>query len=333
VVFTRLTLGPSSVDPTRYISTEYASNSLVARYSTLTFAQEHSTLFRYRLKPLFGDWRETAQSELQFPGLPPNDYRLEVEARRGWDLWDQQPAVFAFAIRPPWWRTWWFVALLGMIPPVLVLLVSRQWHLRQERIRRELERLVAQRTAELDAARKQAELLATIDPLTGILNRRGFFERAERDLQIAHRRRSPIAVAIFDLDHFKRVNDTCGHAEGDRVLREAALVAKNSIRTTDLLGRIGGEEFMVVMPDTRPEDAVQVADRIRVTLSTMVFTGKPPQCITASFGIAGSATGYASMDGLQSVADKALYRAKNNGRNRVEVVIGEEQVVAEVVRR
>ena len=296
---------------------------MVARYSALAFAREHSVLFRYRLKPLFSDWHETSQSELQFPGLPANEYRLEVEARHGWNQWTQQPAVFAFAIRAPWWRSWWFIGLLGTIPPVLVIVISRQWQLRQHRIRYELEQMVAQRTSELEIARKQAELLATVDPLTGIYNRRGLFERAERDLQIAQRRGGAIAVAIFDLDYFKRVNDAYGHAEGDRVIREVASVAKNSIRATDLLGRIGGEEFLVVMPDTPPEDAMQVADRIRVALSAAVFTGEPPKCITASFGVAGSPTGAASMDGLQSAADKALYHAKNKGRNRVEMGVYE----------
>jgi hypothetical protein len=73
--------------------------------------------FRYRLQPLFGDWQETAQQELQFPGLPPNDYRLEVQARDASGPWTKQPAAFAFEIRPPWWRRWWFLGLLGLTPP------------------------------------------------------------------------------------------------------------------------------------------------------------------------------------------------------------------------
>ena len=81
VVFTQLTLGKTGVEKDSYISTSYTSNSLTARYSALTFAHESSVLFRYRLQPLFDDWRETSQQELQFPGLPPNDYRLEVQAR------------------------------------------------------------------------------------------------------------------------------------------------------------------------------------------------------------------------------------------------------------
>src|ERR1039458_6574184 len=99
VVFTELTLGKTGIDKDRYISTTYTSNALTARYSALSFAHESSVLFRYRLQPLFDDWRETSQQELQFPGLPPDDYRLAVQARDGLGPWSKQPAVFAFEIQ------------------------------------------------------------------------------------------------------------------------------------------------------------------------------------------------------------------------------------------
>lgn len=319
VIFTRLTLGKTQVEKDTYVSSGYDSNALTVRYSALLFARERSLLFRYRLLPFFSDWQETSDTELQFPGLPPNDYRLEVEARDGQGEWTQHPTVFAFDIRVPWWRTWWFIGLLALLPPALAIVISRQWQLRQQKIRRELERIVSERTAELEVARKRAELLATTDPLTGIYNRRGLLELAERDLQLARRKGRPFSVIIFDLDHFKRINDACGHAEGDRVLREVASVAKNTIRGTDLLGRVGGEEFMVVMPDTLGDDAFRVADRIRAVLSASVSTGESPKPVTASFGVAGSRLGAETLDCLQSYADKALYRAKNNGRNRVEI--------------
>jgi diguanylate cyclase (GGDEF)-like protein len=319
VVFTRLILGKHEVQRDSDISTDYASNSLVARYSALVFAREHSVIYRYRLQPVQNEWRQTRQPELQFPQLPPNNYRLEIEAGDGQGQWSTQPAVFAFEIRKPLWRTWWFLGLTALVPVAFVHLISRQRRLRQRQIRCELERLVAQRTTELEIARTQAELLATSDPLTGIFNRRGLFERAERDLQLAQRRASPVSVAIFDLDHFKRINDTCGHGEGDRVLHEIGSVLKSTVRATDLFGRIGGEEFMVVMPDTPPEEAVRVADRIRVALSAVVFAGRPPAPVTASFGVAGTPIGGGSLDSLQSAADAALYRAKRSGRDRVEL--------------
>jgi signal transduction histidine kinase/DNA-binding response OmpR family regulator len=157
VVFTQLTLGKTGVEKDGHISTNYASNALTARYSALTFAHEGSVLFRYRLQPLFGDWRETSQQELQFPGLPPADYRLEVQARNGLGLWSKPTAVFAFEIRPPWWRSWWFLALLGLTPPVMVLLILRQRQLRQNEIQRALEEAVKARTTELAQEKARVE--------------------------------------------------------------------------------------------------------------------------------------------------------------------------------
>jgi signal transduction histidine kinase len=157
VVFTQLTLGKTGVEKDSHISTSYASNSLTARYSALIFAHESSVLFRYRLRPLFGDWRETSQRELQFPGLPPDDYRLEVQARDGSGPWSNQSAIFAFEIRPPWWRTWWFLGLLGLTPPVIVLLILRQRDLRQKQHQRALEEAVMARTRELAQEKAHVE--------------------------------------------------------------------------------------------------------------------------------------------------------------------------------
>jgi signal transduction histidine kinase/CheY-like chemotaxis protein len=157
VVFTQLTLGKTDVEKESHISTSYASNSLTARYSALIFAHGSSVLFRYRLQPLFADWRETSQRELQFPGLPPDDYRLEVQARDGSGPWSNQSAIFAFGIRPPWWRTWWFLGLLGLTPPVIVLLFLRHRHLRQKQIQRALEEAVMARTRELAQEKAHVE--------------------------------------------------------------------------------------------------------------------------------------------------------------------------------
>ena len=158
IVFTRLTLGKNRVTQDSATSVGHASNSLVVRYSALSFARENSLLFRYRLPPLFSDWRDTSQTELDFPGLPPGDYRMEVQARDGWGRWSKQPAVFAFEIRPPWWRSWWFLALLGSLLPAIVVLILRRGNLREKRIRRKLEEAVTARTLELEQAKARAEL-------------------------------------------------------------------------------------------------------------------------------------------------------------------------------
>ncbi len=157
VVFTRLTLGKSRVEAGERRSTDYASNALTARYAALVYAHEGSVVFRYRLTPLFGDWRETVQTELQFPGLPPGNYRLELEARDASDGWSAWPASFAFEIRAPWWRTWWFLGLTGLLPPAVIALAVRRRHVRQERLRQTLEQAVAARTVELAQEKARVE--------------------------------------------------------------------------------------------------------------------------------------------------------------------------------
>jgi diguanylate cyclase (GGDEF)-like protein len=190
-------------------------------------------------------------------------------------------------------------------------------HRSLETRKEELERTVAYRTAELEAARKQAELLATIDPLTAILNRRGLLERAERDLELAIRSGNPLSAVIFDIDHLKKVNDTYGHSEGDRVLCEVVAAVRKAVRATDLFGRIGGEEFLLVMPNTSSEAAAQIAERMRAAIAQDVGAGPPRTPVTASFGVASVPERGVDLDWLQSAADAALYGAKHNGRNRV----------------
>lgn len=169
---------------------------------------------------------------------------------------------------------------------------------------------------------KHLEMLSKTDPLTGITNRREFFDALERELARADRRRAPLAVAILDLDHFKAVNDRHGHHAGDAVLVAAAGTLAGELRRNDVLARWGGEEFVLLLPDTDADGARVVAERCRAKLQAgpVDFEGKAIE-VTASFGVAARQTGAAaaSGDALVRAADEALYRAKREGRNRVEV--------------
>ena len=186
--------------------------------------------------------------------------------------------------------------------------------------RDELEQIVAKRTDELELARRQAELLATTDQLTGVLNRRGFLERAEHNLRLATRTGQQLSLALLDLDHFKQANDTHGHAEGDRVLRTVASLVNKTVRGTDILGRVGGEEFMLLMPNTPGAAAAQLAERIRQRIEEHFREGESPLRMTVSFGIAWVIREIDSLDALTLKADDALHRAKQKGRNRVELM-------------
>lgn len=161
---------------------------------------------------------------------------------------------------------------------------------------------------------------ASTDALTGMANRRHFLTLCEREMQRALRYGRPLTVAIFDVDLFKRINDGFGHATGDQVLRTIAQVTAATLRETDLAGRLGGEEFGLLLPETDLSGGADMAERLRVAIATAeVSAAGRPIPVTVSVGVATLEPDEASVDSLFARADAALYRAKDAGRDRVAV--------------
>ena len=173
-------------------------------------------------------------------------------------------------------------------------------------------------------AEEQLAYLATHDALTGVANRRHFFELAERELNRAQRYGQPVSAIMLDVDHFKKVNDTYGHAIGDQVLRAAAERCSENIRDIDILGRYGGEEFAIVLPATDLTVAQIVAERLRRCIADApVPTDKGDLTVTISLGVASNAQGQDDEEDVAALlnrADAAMYAAKQAGRNRVAVI-------------
>ena len=158
---------------------------------------------------------------------------------------------------------------------------------------------------------------ASMDPLTGMFNRRGFAEATSRVIEREANGGRPVTVMIFDIDHFKSINDRFGHAAGDEILKLFAAVVVNTIRITDLSGRIGGEEFAALLPCSLAE-AVVVAERVREAFENSgIVDDTGPVPTTVSIGVAGGPAG-TELEVLLAAADTALYQAKRSGRNRVE---------------
>lgn len=168
--------------------------------------------------------------------------------------------------------------------------------------------------------RLEAELAAAAehDPLTGLPNRAGFGKRALAALAAAARAGKPSVAVMLDIDFFKLVNDGWGHPAGDAVLRGVAAAAQGSVRLEDALGRIGGEEFALVLPGLTPAEALPLVDRLREAITAQVpHPGAPERRLTLSAGIAGiAAPGAAALEAAFKAADAALYEAKQAGRNR-----------------
>jgi len=165
--------------------------------------------------------------------------------------------------------------------------------------------------------RERAEREARIDVLTQLNNRRGFLELAEAPYRTAVRHERPLAVVVLDIDHFKAINDQYGHALGDAVLRDLGQTLITTSRRSDILGRWGGEEFVLLLPETTLDEAFELAERLRETVRERVIVHEGTRLqVTASFGVAGLGAGQ-ELDMLIEAADKALYAAKMAGRNRV----------------
>ena len=160
--------------------------------------------------------------------------------------------------------------------------------------------------------------IAHHDPLTGLVNRGQLTVLGERELARAMRHRRPLAIALLDVDHFKHVNDTYGHDGGDLVLKALAQQCLSDVRAVDHVGRLGGEEFVCILPDTAPEDAALCAERLRRNVEAMeIVTPGGVVHITISIGIANYREGCPGWEALIKEADMAMYAAKHQGRNRV----------------
>lgn len=186
----------------------------------------------------------------------------------------------------------------------------------QEKAYAELEQArqaLEQQQEELLKLNRKLEHMATTDGLTGLANRRVFEQALAHQLAVLSRHQTPVALVLIDVDHFKQINDTHGHPEGDKVLTAVAGALADDIREIDVAARVGGEEFAIIMPDTRQAEAAAVGDRLRRRIAGLTSTPAP---VTISLGVAEAVRGE-DVSSLFARTDNALYIAKNGGRNRL----------------
>lgn len=184
----------------------------------------------------------------------------------------------------------------------------------------QLEERIRQRTRELEEANRKLEEMARTDVLTGLFNRRTFDEQLRLEIMRSKRSGLPLSLLMLDVDHFKHYNDTHGHQAGDKVLREIGQILKQRLRATDYPCRYGGEEFAVILPDVPYEDALKLAEEVRLLVEAHPFDHEETQPggkLTVSIGVATYPGHGRDEASLIEAADRALYLAKERGRNRV----------------
>lgn len=232
----------------------------------------------------------------------------------------------------PGWIAYTLVVIMSVATIISAISMSNQ-HLEQallnsKQSEHDLERQVVERTLELEDAKQKAEQQARTDVLTGLNNRRAFFEYAEVIDAQSRRYNHTYVIAMIDIDHFKAVNDTWGHDTGDCALKAISHIILDVLRETDIVGRIGGEEFVAILPETTITEGAALAERLRATIEeSAVETTQAPITVTISIGVAALGDLNGTLDGVVAHADAAMYQAKNDGRNKVQLHAQAEKVV------
>ena len=285
-------------------------------------AQNRAMLrFHYRMAGLEDSWAESAVAQVRYAALPPGDYQFEYYASNAYSHRVSPLHRQALTVLPPWWRTTPFYLLCAL---VALMLLSLQHRVRvRQLLRRQLqtEQLVHDRTLELEQSREQLRQRALRDSLTGAWNRGAILEIIEHALTQASAQQQPLLLVLLDLDHFKRVNDTFGHAAGDAVLRETVARLGATVRQSDAVGRYGGEEFLVLLPGLDAASGHARVEQLRDAIRREPIRVSDEQAITVtgSFGvIAFDPRHPVALAELIDQADQALYRSKENGRDRIE---------------
>lgn len=193
--------------------------------------------------------------------------------------------------------------------------------------RHRIKEKLASVTGRLRETNMRLEKMALLDPLTGLYNRRGLQQALKRETQIALREGGKLMVLIFDIDDFKRVNDSLGHPVGDILLKEVAKKVQDSVRASDHVARIGGDEFILLLPKTQLREGLQLSERLRFAISNTTITVSNTETlrITASFGLTPVPDHASSVDELLAISDAFLRQSKNEGKNRVSYQESEEE--------
>jgi len=315
-----------SLNPARLeLDLPHDHRDLMLQFAVLDFHEPERNLARYRLRGYEPDFSElTGNRVARYTNLPPGEYVLEVEGCSSRGVPGEKALEIPIRVATPWWQSplaWGAMTLLlGGLIWFIIRLRLRALNQSNER----LQELVEERTRELESANEQLRARSARDFLTGLLNRRGFTEQFSVVQRLSIRNKSSLSVVLFDLDHFKYINDVHGHDVGDEVLRTVGQILRDSLRGADIAARWGGEEFLLALPDTSAEGAVEVCEKIRIRLGDPKLTSiGPPVKITATFGVVNAKGSDRPLEAWARAADEALYQGKHGGRDQIQIYAGD----------
>jgi diguanylate cyclase (GGDEF)-like protein len=308
----RVTLGATVLQSGAQPRVEWTHDlTLDVHLKELDFGDPSKLLLNVRLRGLSDAWFRTRDFNVHYPGLAPERYTFEAIAVDTDHGRISRPVQLDFEILPPWWKSTWLKSLVAAFLCVVIAVAWRVSVRRVEARRRALEQQLQEREALLERA--------TRDALTRLWNRQTILEILTREMATARCNRTPLAVALIDVDHFKLINDSMGHLTGDAVLRTLGSHLSQKIRACDALGRFGGEELLLVLPEAAPSRPFLVIERLRRTIAEIPFCYRDSTFrVTVSIGVAWLTSASDAAEDILARADVALYDAKNAGRNRVE---------------
>ncbi|MAW99653.1 MAG: hypothetical protein CMN72_08395 [Sphingomonas sp.] len=294
--------------------------SLRLGFALLDFAAPQDIRYSYRLDGFDAKWVSVPSDTpaiAAYTNLPGGDYTLRLRARVPGLEGQTVEHVLSLHVAPAWYQTWTvrLAFIIAAIFAIVGLIQIRTAFMRHRT--RMLERIVEERTQALVEANAELDRQARTDALTGLLNRRSMMDRLSEEHARATRSGPPFSLALVDIDRFKAINDRYGHHVGDMVLREVAARLTGAVRSVDIVARLGGEEFVVLLPECGREDAVLHAERLRdVIADPQVDVDGACVPVTVSIGVADWVALESPSATLQR-ADKAMYQAKQSGRNAV----------------
>ena len=307
------------------LTIEPGQKDVEIRFTGISLVKSDQIKFKYKLEGHDEDWIDAGNRRTAYYSyLPPGRYNFLVQAANSDGVWSQQAAELSLELNPFFYQTKLFILLAGLAAAVLLLILWKVSVHQLEARERKLAKLVTERTAELANANKILQDLANSDGLTKIGNRRRFESFLTDEWHRAVRFKTPISLAMIDIDHFKSFNDTYGHQAGDECLQKVAEAFADTIkRPTDLVARFGGEEFAVVLGGTDAVGALTIASQAVANVNALAVEhsgSATSEFVTVSVGIA---TMFATLENSEAdlikAADRALYQAKENGRDQIHV--------------